>query len=290
MACSLSPLWWFFSRGCAGTKIAAFWFAATLLAVIPAATVAPLSKNLGFVAVGVYGLIASFVAAFVARPNPLPQRSTYRIAAGIACGLLLLMHGPVAIAGRVATAAAMNVVFPGMHSFMEVDKSPDIGNKDVVVVNAPCALTLAYGPFYRAYYHEPLPGSLRTLVPGCTGFDVQRTDDKTLVIQSQGPNIFACDDVGSIHLAYVFSACNVAVGTSKGKKGDRQELDGLTVEILESDAADVATRVSFRFDRSLDSPEFHWLWFNWRKPAYEPFKVPAIGQSVTLAGPRAWYD
>ena len=46
-------------------KIAAFWFAVMLLAAIPAATVVPLSKNLGFVAVGAYGLIASFMAALV---------------------------------------------------------------------------------------------------------------------------------------------------------------------------------------------------------------------------------
>ena len=46
-------------------KTAAFWLAVALLAAIPAATVAPLSKNLGFVAVGVYGLMASFVAALV---------------------------------------------------------------------------------------------------------------------------------------------------------------------------------------------------------------------------------
>ena len=49
-------------------KTAAFWFAVMMLAAIPAATVVPLSKNLGFVAVGAYGLIASFVAGLITRP------------------------------------------------------------------------------------------------------------------------------------------------------------------------------------------------------------------------------
>jgi hypothetical protein len=123
------------------------------------------------------------------------------------------------------------------------------------------------------------------LVPGCTSFDVQRTDDKTLVIQSQASDIFACDDVGPVHVAYVFSACNVAVGVPKSKKGDRHDLGGLTVEVLESNAEDVATRVAFRFDSALDSPDFHWLWWDWRTFSYKPFEIPAIGQSVTLAGP-----
>ena len=55
-------------------KTAAFWFAVMMLAAIPAATVVPLSKNLGFVAVGAYGLIASFVAGLITRPNPPSSR------------------------------------------------------------------------------------------------------------------------------------------------------------------------------------------------------------------------
>jgi hypothetical protein len=123
-------------------------------------------------------------------------------------------------------------------------------------------------------------------VPGCTSFDVQRTDVQTLVIQSRTSNIFTCDDVGPAHIAYVFSACNVAVGVPKSQKGDRHDLGGLTVEVLETNAADVATRVAFRFDTSLDSPDFHWLWWNWRTFTYKPFAVPAIGQSITLSGPH----
>jgi hypothetical protein len=267
-------------------KTAAFWFAVMLLAAIPAATVAPLSKNLGFVAVGAYGLIANFIAALVTRPSRLPEGLTYRIPAWIACVLLILMHIPVAIAGRVLTVEATAFGFNGMSYFINLDNSPDTENKNVIVVNAPCALALAYAPFYKAYYHQPLPRTVRTLVPGCTSFDVQRTDDKTLVIQSQAPDIFSCDNVGPVHLAYVFSACNVAVGVPKCKKGERHDLGGLTVEVLESNATDAASRVAFRFDTSLDSPDFHWLWFDWRTFSYQPFEIPAIGQSVMLSGPR----
>jgi hypothetical protein len=266
-------------------KTAAFWLAVALLAAIPAATVAPLSKNLGFVAVGVYGLMASFVAALVTRPGPLPERLTYRIPAWIACGLLLMMHIPVAIAGRVLTVQTIASGSKAMSSFINLDKSPDVDNRNVIVVNAPCAITLAYMPFYKAYYHQPLPRTLRTLVPGCTSFDVQRTDGQTLVIQSRASDIFTCDDVGPTHIAYIFSACNVAVGVPKSKKGDRHDLSGLTVEVLEANVADVATRVAFRFDAPLDSPDFHWLWWDWRTFSYRPFQIPAVGQSVTLSGP-----
>ena len=80
-------------------KIAAFWFAVMVLAAIPAATVLPLSKNLGFVAVGAYGLIASFIAGLVTRPS-CRSGCAYRIPAWTVCVLLMLAHVPGAIAEK----------------------------------------------------------------------------------------------------------------------------------------------------------------------------------------------
>jgi hypothetical protein len=256
-----------------------------MLAAIPAATVAPLSKNLGFVAVGAYGLIASFIAGLITRPSRLPEFLPYRILAWVACVLLILAHVPGAIAGRVATVKAAPFAFNGVTRLINPGDWPNIENENVIVVNAPCPLALAYAPSYKAYHHQPLPKTLRALVPGCTSFDIQRTDDKTLVIQSQAPDIFSCDNVGPIHGAYVYRTANLVLGKPRCKKGDRYDLGSLTVEVLESDASDLPSRVAFRFDTSLDSPDFRWLQIEWRTFSYRPFKVPSIGQSVTLSGP-----
>jgi hypothetical protein len=154
-------------------------------------------------------------------------------------------------------------------------------------------LAVGFAPFNKAYHHQPLPRTLRALVPGLTSFDVQRTDDKTLVIQSQAPDIFFCDDVGPIVGRYAIGAGNLLAFGPKCKKGDRYDLDGLTVEVLEVDASDLPSRVAFRFNTSLDSPDFHWLRFDLQaakcepyQPPYQPFKIPAIGQSVTLPAPH----
>jgi len=268
-------------------RIAAFGFAVMILAVIPAATVVPLSKNLGFVAVGAYGLIASFVAGLFTRPNPLLEQRAYRILAWVACVLLILMHVPGAIAGRVVMVKATPFVFNLVKGAVSLGDSPDVENKNVIIVNAPCPLVLICVPAYKAYYHRPLPKTLRALVPGCTSLDVQRIDDKMLVIQSEAPDIFACDDVGPVHLAYLCRFGNF-IGDpkcKKCKKGDRYDLGSLTVEVLESDASDLPSRVAFRFDTSLDSPDFQWIQWDWRT-GRQPFKIPAIGQSVTLSGPQ----
>jgi len=265
-------------------KVTAFWFAATILAVIPEVVLLPISKNIGFIAIGAFGLIASFVAGVFTRPSLLPERKGYRLLAWVACVLLILVHGPGAIAKRVV------VVKAGVFAFAWAGRVPpnwpNIENENVIVVNHPCSLESLYVPAYAAYYHQSFPRTLRVLVPACTSFDVQRTDDKTLVIQSHGSSIFSCDDVGPIHIAHALSACDRLLSAgSKYKKGDCCNLDNLTVEVLETDASDLPSRVAFHFNTSLNSPDFRWLWFDWRTSSTEPFKIPAIGQSVTLLGP-----
>jgi hypothetical protein len=272
-------------------KTAAFWFAVMLLAAIPAATVMPMSKNLGFVAVGAYGLIASFFAGLITRR--LPEWLTYRILAWIACVLLILIHVPGAIAGRVVTVKTIAFVSDAMNRLGDIGDWPNIENENVIVVNPPVVAALASAPFYKAYHHQPLPRTLRALVPGLTSFDVQRTDDKTLVFQSQAPDIFFCDDVGPISGHYLCRTFNLLMGKPKYNKGDRYDLGSLTVEVLELDESGLPSRVAFRFNTSLDSPDFHWLRFDLQaakcesyQPPYQPFKIPAIGQSVTLSGPH----
>ena len=268
-------------------KIATFWLAVMVLAAIPAATVLPLSKNLGFVAVGAYGLIAGFISGLASRPRQLQERLHYQIPAWTVCVLLLLAHVPGAIAGRILTAVALEDVFKKLPYFFNAGQSSDVEDKNIVVLNDPCALTLAYMPFYKAYHHLPLPRSARTLVPGGADFDVRRTDDKTLVIQSRAPNIFSWNDLGPVHHFYAISAGTTAIGVPQCK---RCSLDGLTVEVLESDASGLASRVAFRFVRPLESADFLWLQWDWASGAFKPFQPPVVGQSVTLLGPSLTTD
>ena len=265
-------------------KMTAFWFVAMILAAIPEAVLVPLSKNFGFIAIGAFGLIASFIAGVFNQPSWFLQRRGYRIIAWVVCVLLILVHGPMALAKRILVVKASVPAF-AWASRVPPDW-PNLENENLIVVNHPVSLESYYVPAYAAYYHRPFPKSLRVLVPACTSFDVQRTDDKTLVIQSHGSNILSCDDLGSFHVAYALNACDRLLLAGSYQKGDRYHLQGFTVEILELDASDLPSRVAFYFDNSLDSPDFHWLWFDWRKFSSKPFKVPAVGQSITLFGPK----
>ncbi|HVM61903.1 MAG TPA: hypothetical protein VMV72_13655 [Verrucomicrobiae bacterium] len=266
-------------------KTIAFWFAVMVLAAIPASAFAPMSKNFGFVAVGAYGLIASFAAGLITRPNRSPEWLGCRIPAWTACVLLMLAHIPGAIAERVETAKATPKFFKVMNRLINLRDLPDAENKNVILVNSPCPFALIHVPSYKAFYRQTLPKTLRALVPGCTGFDVRRTDDNTLVIRPKGPDMFSCDDVGRMHPAYLFRTFNTTMGGARLGKGHRMELPGLRVEVQEASADGRPTRVAFRFDDSLDSPGFYWLRWSWQTFSYTPFEIPAVGQNVSLSGP-----
>jgi hypothetical protein len=267
----------------------AFWFFAMILAVIPEAVLLPLSKNFGFIAIGAFGLIASFVAGVFSRPGWLLERRGYKIFASIACVLLLLIHVPGAVAKRIIAVKAD--AFGFAWASRGSNERPNLEDKNLIIVNHPLSLESYYVPGYAAYYHWSLPKTLRVLAPACTGFDVQRTDDKTLLIQSHGPDLFSCDDLGPLHIAYFLNAADrLLLADPQYKKGDRHQLKGLTVEILDLDISDLPSRVAFHFDNSLDSPDYRWFWFNWGTFSIEPFKVPAIGQGVIIPGPSSTTD
>jgi len=266
-------------------RIAAFWFAAMSLAAIPAATVIPLGKNLGFVAVGAFGLIAAFIGDLIRRQNWIWKSSFYRTLAWVTCVLLILAHVPGAIVGRVAAVKTAAFYFGTLTRLSDVGDSSNIENEDVVVVNAPCQFGLIIAPSYRAYHGQTLPKSLRTLSPGCTRLEITRTDAATLVIQSRVSDMLSCNDVGPVHVAYLFKTFNVFMGTPEFEKGERRALSGLDVEVLEVSRQGLPRKVAFRFDASLDSPEYRWLWYDWQTFSYRSFEVPAIGQSVLLRGP-----
>ena len=114
-------------------KVAAFWFAAMILAAIPEAVLVPASKNIGFIAIGAFGLIASFIADVVTQPKDSLQGKGSRILTLTACALLIFAHVPGAIVKRVVTARMAVGVF-AWAGRMPPDW-PNAENETVIVIN-----------------------------------------------------------------------------------------------------------------------------------------------------------
>ncbi len=267
-------------------KSAQFWFAVMLFAAIPASAVTPASKNFGFVAVGAFGLIAVFVAVLANYPPWMPRSRFYKIPAWTICVILLLAHIPGAITSRIISSQMTPFAFGSFSRLADIGPSADTANRDVVVVNAPSQLALSMAPVYKAYHNQDIPQSLTTLSPGCVDLHITRSGDKTLVITSAPENIFSSDQRSPLHFSHMFNTLNLLfIGDRSFWKGEKENLENMTVEILVTDARQMPTEVAYHFVNSLDDPNLYWLQFDWHSFSYKPFDVPQIGQTVSVPGP-----
>jgi len=268
-------------------RLARFWTAVMLLALVPAATVVPLSKNLGFVAVGAFGLIASFLAHFAARQERAAMPGPLRAMAWCVAGGLVLAHIPGALVGRGVLGLASPFAPMAWRCFCGWEGPPEIGGRDVVALNDPSMIVL---PFDRLYRGKPLPNSARVLVPGLTPFVVKRAGASTLILTAKGTDLFDCPDLGPIHVGYAVRACNdLLIGSRTWKTGERVTRKGFVAEVLALSPRGAPRAMAFRFDKPLESEEMVWLYLDWRRGVTVPFVPPQVGETVEIRGPRGWH-
>jgi len=270
---------------------ARFWFFSMLLAVVPAATVIPLSKNLAFVAVGAFGVVASFLAGLISDERREATRMPIRFLSWSVAVGLLIAH----LAGPVAARVVWAWVTPDLPRMTKrwcgFTRFPEVGDRDVIVVNNPCQLVTFVAPFVRAYYSESIPASFRTLLPANTGFRLTRASEATLIAQVSehglSKGLLACGDLGPVHPCYAFQAGNdLLMAQPTWKSGDRVRRKGFVTEILEVSEQGAPRKIAFHFDHSLDSRRMFWLRFDWNSLKYERFPMPSVGDHVTIEGPR----
>jgi hypothetical protein len=267
-------------------RAACFWAAVMLLALVPAATVVPLSKNLGFVAVGAFGVIAAFLMSLISQQGRAAMWGPVRAVAWGVAGWLVLAHVGGALAARAVLAKASPLVPAAWEYWCDIEASPPIGGRDLVALND---FTVIMLPFDRLYRGKPLPNNVRLLVPGVTPFEVNRVDASTLVIQAKGVDLFDSPPLGPLHLGYALNAANeLFLGGRTWAKGDRVMRKGFMAEIREVSPRGAPREVAFHFDKPLDSDEMVWLYFDWRRQVTSQFVLPRVGETVEIKGPRGW--
>jgi len=266
-------------------KIARFWFTIMIFAAIPVSTV-PANKNFGFVAVGAYGLIAAFVAGLLTKQNWVPKNLLYKSVVWFFCAIIIIVHLPLAAAARFAASRSTPLFLGTMGKLANLGPLPNAENKNVTILNVPCQLSLCFTPAYRIYYGQTIPMSLRTLAVGTAGLEITRIDKRTLVIKSTQENIFVSDQRSPLHFSHLFAVLNnLFVGDKKFNNGDKFAVKGLTVEVLACDSKGLPKELSFVFDVPLEDPTLLMLQFNWADFSYKPFKIPKIGEKVSIPGP-----
>jgi hypothetical protein len=268
-------------------RVARFWFTAMLLSVIPICASLPMNRNLLFVAIGAFGLIAQFVAALEANENWLPKNWMWQVTARVLLFMLLLIHVVLAGVGRIAQPKITGYVQSRFESTMQVGPLAGVENQDVVIVNAPNPFSLFYLPPFRAHHSQPLPRAIRILVPGFGPFEITRTDAHTILLKVKSGNFLSYQTRADSRFVYLFKHFNDVFRDKRFPFQVREKvvLPGLTVEVVAVDKGGQPTQVSFRFAVSLDDPTLKWLQWDWQQNSYAPFDVPEVGQSCEIAGP-----
>ncbi len=269
------------------SHLARFWFTAMVLSTLPFCATVPSARNLYFVAIPAFGLVAQFVAGLFTKENWIPRSRFRRDFAWAVCIILILVHIPMAAAGRIITPRMTSFIMSIMNYSDRIKSTPGIEKKDVVIINAPSPLSMAFTPFTKSYQGEPLPKSIRCLVPSFRPLEVFRVDESTLLIKAQSGNLFTPEQSSPMHLVYFYKMFNDLFRSDEltFHVGDIVELSRLTIEIVSVDDKSMPTEVLFTFEVPLNDPSLHLLQFYWGYGTYLSFKIPPVGETVQIPGP-----
>jgi hypothetical protein len=274
-------------------RVALYWFVGMLLCVLPICASVPMNRNLLFVAIGAFGVMAQFIGGLFAKEGWILKSRFWRVPAWILCVTLIFVHVGFTIVSRARAPKTVSFFFDTVYSTIEVDPADDLTGKTLVVINAPNPLLFLGLPLLRAYWNEPLPDRTRLLAPAFTPLKITRTGEKTLLIEAQTGNILSTDKSRKdfkpnfanfyYHFNSLFRPKDLPF-----KAGEKVELSDMSAQVISVDADDQPTKVRFDFRVSLDDPSLRWLQWNWKKSgfgSYSTFEIPSIGQTSFTTGP-----
>jgi hypothetical protein len=168
---------------------------------------------------------------------------------------------------------------------------PEMRGRTAIVVSMPTPMLATYVPFSATLEGKVYPERMRVLASSTSAIELRRSDDRTLILKPElgfypSPRRYSPDGLGQpaplVHGAYMFQALDNLVRDNAHpySVGDKIEITDLTIEILKMNDEGKPAEVSFQFARPLEDSSFVWLgWKNWE---YVPFKLPAVGETITL--------
>jgi hypothetical protein len=249
--------------------LARFWAAGMAFAAVPVCATLPMDRLLTFAGIGAFGLLAQFFAfAF----GEAPEASSFRlarVATVAAAWFLLVVHAvwaPIALPFRAANPLGPRWLDDRL--YVQTPLDPAIGEKTLVIVNAPSPIHAGYVGFRQVLGGQPLPGHIRVLSPAIPSVVIRRLDSRTLEII---PAAGYLDGV----LEQVFRTERRPMAV-----GQTVTLTGMTAQVTALTADGRPAAANFRFDVPLESDSLVWLCF--RRKGFEPFVPPQVGKETMI--------
>lgn len=250
-------------------KRARFWATGLILSIPLVCTTMPHSRLLLFAGIGGFGLLAEWIAGMTQRADWLPPGKFRGVAAQWMLVALFVVHlavAPVLLAMNSTSATFSQRYIQDAAARLEA--GPGLEKQVLVIVNHPVIFYAHYFRTARFLAGQSVPRRLRVLAPGNAALRITRTDQKTLVARPEKGFIeLPFDNVfrGPAHPLHV---------------GDSVALTGVTIKVTAATPDGRPAEASFHFSVPLDDPSLRWI--QWKGEGYEPFTVPAVGESLLL--------
>ncbi|UCG58532.1 MAG: hypothetical protein JSU70_03285 [Phycisphaerales bacterium] len=270
MILAFGPLLW-------RDRISRFWATGMILSVLPICATFPSERLLLFVGIGAMGLVAQLLCVVFTKSQARPKRLWWRIPAISLVVIFILSHliiSPLALLFRAANPMAPKK----FTDLLMIDSLDDaVRNQDLVVVNPPVAFLVMTCPLTWEANNQPIPRHMRVLTSSLLEpVKIHRPDANTLVVRpAYGYYAWVLDALFRDKL-HPFAV------------GDRVELTGMTVEIMEMTPDGRPAEAAFRFSVPLEDPSLRWLQYEDRD--FTPFTPPDIGESVILKAPTPLWN
>ena len=257
-----------------------FWFIGMHVSIIPVCAAVPMGRNLLFCSIGGFAVTALLIA------HVIQAKGTVSMPTKILCGLLVLIHLPLACITKASVPFTTQAVTQRVDGTTDLGDLDDIENKEVYIVNAPNPAAFIYTPFKRASLRQPLPAALRILATGYSPLEIKRPDTHTLTIRARRGSLLTCEKTARLDIVHLYRHLSDFRGPHERLDPTRpRTLPGLTVQIILIDIYGNPLEIDYRFDKPLEEIAAHWLQWNWQKKNYSPFELPEIGGSRTVRGP-----
>jgi hypothetical protein len=252
--------------------VARFWMIGMVLSSCAVAASVPGERLLLVPSIGGAALLAKLLLALHdgLRASDRAALPLQRKLAELALIALLLVHGPVSIGGLPVRSAQLQVLDSAIaRADAGIARDAGVGERDVVVVNAPFDVLVSYLQIGRIAAGQPRPAHLNWLAVASSELRVTRIDERTLRIAPEH---------GFLKSAPEQHYRGDPTGLPPGSK---VALSAFTATVVQSTADGRPAAVDFQFPRPLGSdPQLSLLAVE--NGALKPFAVPPVGESVVL--------
>jgi hypothetical protein len=259
-------------------RVARFWATGMLLSIIPICATFPHDRLLTFVGIGAMGLVAQLLFAVFGKTAYRPKPIVWRVPAAVFAVTFIFAHiiiAPLALPVKAAYPMMPKKIIEKFTINELMYNSAK--NQDLIIVNPPIAFVVMTSPILWESDIRLIPRHLRVLTSSLfRPVKIYRPDSNTITVQPEYG-----------YYAWVFDAL------FRDKKhpfsiGDRVEMTGMTVEILELTDDNRPAKAAFIFAVPLEDPSLRWL--QYKDGSFVSFTPPAIGQTVVLKSEKLLWN